>query len=41
MKADKFPYVVIYEMTGEQVIIIAVMHTSRRPRYWESRLKGG
>ena len=41
MKADKFPYVVIYGWVEDQVIIMAVMHTSRRPRYWDSRLKGG
>ena len=41
MKSDKFPYVVIYQLIDEQMIIMAIMHTSRRPRYWESRLKGG
>ena len=40
-KVDKFPCVVIYELVEDQVIIMAVMHTSRRPRYWDSRLKGG
>lgn len=39
VKADKFPYLVIYLVVGEQIQIISVMHTSRRPDYWKSRLK--
>lgn len=39
VKADKFPYMVIYRVKGEWLQIIAVMHTSRHPGYWKSRLK--
>ncbi len=39
VKADKFPYMVIYLVEGERVQIISVMHTSRHPDYWKSRLK--
>lgn len=39
VKADKFPYVLIYRVKDERIQIIAVMHTSRRPDYWKSRLR--
>ena len=32
---------VIYLVEGENVQIISVMHTSRHPGYWKSRLKSG
>jgi toxin ParE1/3/4 len=38
VKIDKFPYFLIYNVEGEQVQIVSVMHTSRRPGYWKSRL---
>jgi toxin ParE1/3/4 len=41
VKADRFPYVVIYRVKDEMVQILAVMHTSRHPDYWKSRLKNG
>ena len=40
VKADKFPYLVIYQIEGEKIQIISVMHTSRDPGYWKSRIKG-
>jgi plasmid stabilization system protein ParE len=33
-----FPYGVIYEVRDRVVVIIAVAHTSRDPRYWLGRL---
>ena len=41
VKAEKFPYLVIYYVEGERIHIAAVMHTSRHPDYWKSRLKDG
>ncbi len=38
IKADQFPYFIIYRLKGELIQIIAVMHTSRRPGYWKGRL---
>lgn len=38
VKAEKFPYLVIYRVKGELLQIIAVAHTSRRPGYWKNRL---
>ncbi len=36
---ERFSYQVIYLPEGEEVFIIAVMHQSRKPGYWKSRLK--
>jgi toxin ParE1/3/4 len=35
----KFPFVLIYrERTGGDIQIVAVAHTSRKPRYWKERI---
>lgn len=34
---DRFPYALIYEIDGDQVRVLAVMHQSRRPSYWRNR----
>jgi hypothetical protein len=36
---NRFPYGVIYQVTGEDVFIIAVMHLNRKPGYWTEREK--
>ena len=36
-RVKKFPYLLIYKMREEGICILAVAHTSRKPRYWESR----
>ena len=33
----RFPYQVIYRSERERWVVIAVAHTSRKPRYWSSR----
>ena len=38
VKADKFPYWVIYRVKDDIVQILAIMHTSRHPGYWKLRL---
>ena len=35
-----FPYGVLYTIEPEAVLIVAVMHCSREPGYWRSRLAG-
>ena len=35
----RFPYGVIYQIKGEEVIIIAVMQLNREPGYWDKRIK--
>ena len=34
----RFPYAVIVRESGTEIVVIAFAHTSRRPRYWRSRL---
>jgi toxin ParE1/3/4 len=33
----KFPYAVVYTVTPERVLVLAVMHSSRHPAYWHGR----
>lgn len=33
----KFPYSIIYELHGKDVVILAVAHGKRRPNYWRER----
>jgi len=32
-----FPFNVLYRRTGDQIIVMAVMHQKRHPDYWKSR----
>ena len=32
-----FPYIVVYQVRDEGIVVVAVAHTSREPGYWESR----
>ncbi len=34
----RFPFAVIYIIENEQLFIIAIAHTRRKPFYWKSRL---
>lgn len=34
----RFPFGVIYQPRGEQLVVIAVAHQRRRPGYWLRRL---
>jgi plasmid stabilization system protein ParE len=36
---NHFPYSLLYAVESELVVIVAVAHQKRRPRYWRSRLK--
>jgi plasmid stabilization system protein ParE len=36
---NHFPYSLLYAVESELVVIVAVAHHKRRPRYWRSRLK--
>lgn len=35
----RFPYVVIFVLRPEEVVIVAVSHVRRRPLYWLDRLR--
>ncbi|MBI4525527.1 MAG: type II toxin-antitoxin system RelE/ParE family toxin [Deltaproteobacteria bacterium] len=34
----KFPYSIVYEMIGAEVVILAIAHGRRRPFYWRERV---
>ncbi|MEH1859127.1 MAG: type II toxin-antitoxin system RelE/ParE family toxin [Nostoc sp.] len=33
-----FPYGIIYAITEQQILIVAVMHLQRQPNYWTNRI---
>jgi plasmid stabilization system protein ParE len=35
----KFPYSIIYELHGEDVVVLAVAHGKRKPDYWRDRAR--
>jgi len=34
---QRFPYQVVYSLTPDEIIIVAIAHLKRRPNYWISR----
>ena len=34
----RFPFSVIYAVEPEQVVVVAIAHQRRRPRYWKGRM---
>lgn len=34
---DRFPFTIPYQILGEEIVILALAHTSRRPDYWSRR----
>jgi hypothetical protein len=37
-RTNRFPYGLIYQIRAESLLIVAVMHLSRNPETWKSRL---
>jgi plasmid stabilization system protein ParE len=37
LKVRGFPYLVVYRIRPDDVYVVAVAHTSRRPGYWQDR----
>ena len=37
LNTDRFPYQIVYLIEGETIIVVAVMHQSRKPGYWKER----
>jgi plasmid stabilization system protein ParE len=37
-RTKRFPYGIIYQVRGDLLLIIGVMHLHRSPRVWKSRL---
>jgi len=36
--ASRFPYSIIYQIRSSGILVVAVMHHSRKPAYWADRL---
>jgi hypothetical protein len=36
-RLNRFPYGLIYQNRKETILVIAVMHLHRKPRYWHTR----
>ena len=34
---EKFPYAVLYRISNDKIVIMAVMHLHRKPDYWSVR----
>jgi hypothetical protein len=34
---DRFPFRIPYQITPEDIVVLALAHTSRRPDYWARR----
>jgi plasmid stabilization system protein ParE len=37
----RFPYAIFFEPRSDEIVIAAIMHTSRRPGYWQKRVIQG
>jgi plasmid stabilization system protein ParE len=37
-RLNRFPYGIIYQIRGDEIVIVAVAHLHRRPGYWRDRL---
>lgn len=35
----RFPYGIVYEVCGNAIVVVAVMHLHRQPGYWRSRME--
>jgi plasmid stabilization system protein ParE len=33
-----FPYGIVYQVLGDRILIVVVMHLQRQPNYWADRL---
>ncbi len=36
-RVSRFPYIVVYQVRNDEILIVAVAHTSREAGYWDSR----
>ena len=40
-RTNRFPYGIIYQMKGDVLLVVALMHLHREPTTWRGRLKAG
>jgi plasmid stabilization system protein ParE len=33
----RFPFQIVYHLTGTEIVVVAIAHLRRRPGYWKSR----
>jgi toxin ParE1/3/4 len=38
-KVKRHPYVVVYAVLEDQLVVLAIAHTSKRPGYWRERIE--
>jgi len=38
-RTKRFPYSVIYQIRGDRILVVAVAHSKRKPKYWRDRLR--
>jgi toxin ParE1/3/4 len=38
-RCNRFPYNIIYYFRNSSIIIVAIMHSKRKPNYWIERVK--
>ena len=40
-RTNRFPYGIIYQMRGDVLLVVALMHLHREPTTWRGRLEAG
>jgi plasmid stabilization system protein ParE len=36
---NRFPFALVYRVVDDEIIIYAVTHAKKKPRYWKQRLR--
>ena len=35
----RFPYLIVFEILPHEILVVAIAHSKRKPKYWSARLK--
>ena len=38
-KVKRHPYLVVYAVLADQLVVLAIAHTSKKPGYWRERIR--